>query len=262
MIPLHLQRETIKQTDLLLDPNNPRFFDLENWERVPDNMYHLEPVQNAAFQRLEGTQIGQIDDLRKSIKSNGYIPAEMIIVKPYTYDESKYVIIEGNERLVAIRGIVDNALDPEVNILIQSLKQLEVLIYNPTGDAKQDQINEMILQGVRHVTGPKEWGAYQKANLIVRLHDDLSQGWPEISQRLGLGPIVTARYYRAFKALRQMMQDEEFGEYAHSKLFSNVEVRQKRSIKLIKCFFYDLPPFSSSVFTERGSVLNVCQEDC
>ena len=201
---LKLHPEIVSLNDLLLDPNNPRFFELHTWKRVPSNLYHLDKVQKTAFDMLALSRIGQIDELVDSIKSNGYIPAEVIVVKPYPFDNSKFIVIEGNRRLTAIKQIVQNALDPENDELVTSLQQLDILVYHITGDAQQDQINETILQGIRHISGPKEWGAYQKANLIVQLHDDSSQVWTDIGKRLGLSSRVVGRYYRAYKALRQM----------------------------------------------------------
>lgn len=217
---LKLHPEIVSLNDLLLNPNNPRFFELHTWKRVPSNLYHLDKVQKTAFDMLALSRIGQIDELVDSIKSNGYIPAEVIVVKPYPFDNSKFIVIEGNRRLTAIKQIVQNALDPENDELVTSLQQLDILVYHITGDAQQDQINETILQGIRHISGPKEWGAYQKANLIVQLHDDSSQVWTDIGKRLGLSSRVVGRYYRAYKALRQMKDHEEFGQKAKPDLFS------------------------------------------
>jgi ParB/Sulfiredoxin domain len=179
-----------------------------------------DKVQKNAFEMFEITQIGQIGGLVDSIKSNGYIPSEVIVVKPYKFDASKYVIIEGNRRLTAIRQIIQNSLDPNNDELAQSLQELDVLVYNPTEDEQQNRINERILQGIRHISGPKAWGAYQQAHLIVQLHDEAGQSWSDIGKRLGLGTRQVTRYYRAYKALRQMKDSEEFGQKARSDLFS------------------------------------------
>lgn len=226
---LKLDRKTVPLNDLLLDPNNPRFFELNNWKRVEANFYHLEKVQKIAFEMFETTQIGQIDELIDSIKSNGYVPAEVIVVKPYEFESAKYIVIEGNRRLTAIKQIVQDALDPENDELVQALQNLDVLIYIPTGDLQQDKMNETILQGIRHISGPKEWGAYQKANLVVQLHDESNQSWSDIAKRLGLGTRVVTRYYRAYKALRQMKDNDEFGEKGKPDLFSLFDEALKSS---------------------------------
>ena len=218
-VGFHLSRVEANLDDLMLDPNNPRFLDIADWEPVQPNQYHQDTKQNQAFQRLEGMHPGEIENLRSSIISNGFIPSELIVVKPYAFDQSKFIVIEGNRRLTALKGIVQNSEDPDSD-LVKSICSFEVMLYTPTGDDEQDKLNEMILQGIRHISGPREWGAYQKANLVVQLHDGSGQEWSEIGSRLGLGPRVTTRYYRSFKALRQMMDDEEFKDASYPDQFS------------------------------------------
>src|SRR5687768_9541440 len=108
---------------LLLDPNNPRFHDLPGWQEVPEHLFAVPSVQSTAYQRLEGADRLQIHDLRESIKTNGFIPTELIVVRPY--HEGKYIVVEGNRRLAAIQGIVANAIDPENDEVVQSLQTIE-----------------------------------------------------------------------------------------------------------------------------------------
>ena len=67
--------------------------------------------------------------------------------------------------------------------------------------------------GVRHVGGIKEWGGYQRAKLIVDLKDQHGLESTEIADRLGLSLQEVSRRYRAFKALQQMEQNEDYSEY-------------------------------------------------
>lgn len=221
MLDLDFSRELVDVEDLLLDPNNPRFFDIEEWEKTPENLFHLDRVQEKAFRIIESTNIGRIKGLKKSIENNGYLPIEMIIVKNYNAvdDVDKYVVVEGNRRLAAIKSIIENSVDPN-DELVESLEEIEVLVYQESGDEETDQLNEMVLQGIRHIGGPKEWGAYQKANLVAKLKEERELSWTDIGEKIGLSAVKTARFYRAFKALNQMKEDEEFSELAELKLFS------------------------------------------
>jgi hypothetical protein len=220
-----LENVQIDVDDLLVDPNNPRFFDLDDWgEPFPVEMYSEQSVQDEALTKLKRRKLGRIEDLKKSIYKNGYVPAELIVVKPYEFADDKYIVIEGNRRLAAIKDILsETPLDEHDQELHDSLSMLPVLVYNPVGDPEIDKKNELILQGIRHVAGPREWGAYQKANLIVTLHDELSLDFDVIDDRIGLGPRITPRYYRAYKALQQMKANEEFGRLAGPHLFTLFE---------------------------------------
>lgn len=223
MIPL--QSDTLLLTNIIVDPNNPRFFDLQGWgEPISEDMYADESVQLSTLQKLKTSQLGRIEDIKNSIRTNGYIPTELIVVKPYPYAEDRFVVIEGNRRIAAIKDIVaDTPFSAEHQELQETLGELQVLIYEPTGDQALDEENELILQGIRHISGPKEWGAYQKANLVVRLHDELGIQFDKIDSQIGLGPRITPRYYRAYKALQQMREDDEFGSMAEPGLFTLFE---------------------------------------
>jgi hypothetical protein len=223
---IDLRTESIDIEDVLVDPNNPRFFDLEDWgEPYPEEMYGEAAVQEEALAKLKRRQLGRIEHLKESIKSNGYIEAELIVVRPYQYAEGdKHLVIEGNRRVAAIKDILgEEPLTQQQEELHDSLSTLTMLVYEPEGETEADKLAEMILQGIRHVSGPREWGAYQKANLVVSLHDDLEHSFDDIDARMGLGPRITPRYYRAFKALEQMKEDEEFGRLAGPHLFTLFE---------------------------------------
>lgn len=73
---------------------------------------------------------------------------------------------------------------------------------------------------IRHVAGIREWGPYQQARLVVEMYDNEEHAFGAVAQRIGISAREVARRYRASKALEQMEQDEEFGEYAEPKLYS------------------------------------------
>lgn len=226
---IKLEINEIEIENLLFDPNNYRFFDIKNQVEIPYEKYSDERIQNQALANLNTRQVGLIENLEKSIKTNGYIPAEMIIVKLYELESDKYVVIEGNRRLASIRNILQEIPLNEADVELQdSLKKLPMQIYESVGDVEIDKRNELILQGIRHISGPKEWGAYQKAKLVVKLRDELDLPFTEIDSSLGLGPRITPRYYRTYKALDQMAKDSEFNELADPTLFSLFEEALKK----------------------------------
>jgi len=66
--------------------------------------------------------------------------------------------------------------------------------------------------GIRHITGPREWGAYQQAKLVKELHDEEGQDFGSIGEHLGISTVEVARRYRAMSALNEMEKDELYGE--------------------------------------------------
>ena len=68
--------------------------------------------------------------------------------------------------------------------------------------------------GIRHIAGPKEWGAYQQAQLILEMHEKEGADFASIGDHLGISTMAVARRYRAMRALKVMERDELFAEYA------------------------------------------------
>ena len=68
--------------------------------------------------------------------------------------------------------------------------------------------------GIRHIAGPKEWGAYQQAILVSELRDDEGLEFVQIAEMLGTSSIEASRRYRAIAALKAMEQDEHFAKKA------------------------------------------------
>jgi hypothetical protein len=64
--------------------------------------------------------------------------------------------------------------------------------------------------GIRHIAGPKEWGAYQQALLVSELKDDEGLEFSEIGEMLGISSVEAARRYRAIGALKFMESDDLF----------------------------------------------------
>lgn len=84
-----------------------------------------------------------------------------------------------------------------------------------------------ILPGLRHVSGIKEWGPYQKARAVFVLRAKGSSP-QEAAQSLGLSTRAANQLWRSYLALEQMKSDEEFEEYAEPKLYSYFEEIFKR----------------------------------
>jgi hypothetical protein len=144
---------------------------------------------------------------------NGYLPVEQIVVRPYDHDLGKYVVIEGNRRTAAVKWILEDHA-AGVAVPEQVLESIETL---PAVVAEKEGIDEAFrasLMGIRHVSGIKRWGGYQRARLIVEMRDALRLDALETAERLALSTREVHRRYRAYKALQQLQDDEEYGDFA------------------------------------------------
>jgi hypothetical protein len=220
-----VQTETrrLSPDQLLLDPNNYRFHDLDGYRPVNPTRYGESGVQDRALQFLRDTPTFDLRALRDSIISNGFVPFEQIVVEKYPgdVDRAKYVVIEGNRRAAAIKTILRDvnggALDlkPEVLATLTELSVIEII-----GTEAERTKYQKTLMAIRHVAGIKEWGPYQQARLVVEMYDNEEGAFGPVAQRIGISAREVGRRYRASKALEQMEQDEEFGEYAEPRLYS------------------------------------------
>lgn len=213
----HLET-TVDLQHLLLDPNNYRFQDEPKFLFADEKRFHESSVQDRAFVRIRGEGIS---DLKSSILTNGFLPFERIVVKPYGHktDDGKqyYVVVEGNRRIAALRWIADDhaagvAIPKQVEY---TLKNIPVVVI---GDSEDPSI-ALSLMGVRHVAGIREWGGYQRAKLVAELRDKFNIETSEIAARLGMSALEVNRRYRAFKSLEQMQRDEEFGDQAVPRMY-------------------------------------------
>ena len=211
-----LTPKSVSPSDLLLDPNNFRFQDSSGFLLAAQNRFHEPGVQDQAYKRLRESE--NLVDLKRSIMRNGYIPVEQIVARPHAHLDGKYIVIEGNRRTAAVRWIhEDHAAGVEITQeVLASLEKLPTVVAEETGT---DEVFRASLMGIRHVSGINEWGGYQLARLIMMMRDKLGLEPSNVADRLGLSTHEVNRRYRAFKALVQLEDNEEFGEHTKAGLY-------------------------------------------
>lgn len=209
------QEAYLPYTQLLLDPNNYRFQDRSDFQMADSNRFHEPSVQARAYERLKDDSLAQ---LKNSIIKNGFIPVERIVVRPYEHASNTYLVLEGNRRVAALRWIADDdaAGVPVPESVLSDLQNVPVLIVTP--DDSDPAFYESLM-GIRHVSGIKQWGGYERARLVAVMREKHSLDTPEIADRLGLSRHEVNRRFRAYTALEQMKQDEDYGDHADSRLY-------------------------------------------
>lgn len=207
----------IELEKLLLDPNNFRFQDIDDFVYADEARFHENSVQTRAYNRMKQSE--GLTALKGSIIRNTYIPSEKIVVKKYSDDPERYLVLEGNRRISAAKWILEDnaagvAVEPNVLSSIQTVPTVIV-----DGDDKEAKIVQASLMGIRHVSGIKQWGGYQRAKLVISMRDDHELLSNEVAERLAMTAREVNRRYRAFKSLTQYQEDEEFGEYFRPGLY-------------------------------------------
>lgn len=221
-----LEARTVATDKIYLDPNNPRFYTEKTTKDIPDRRITDERVQLNASKEIQ--RYG-IQELRHSILRNGFLPLDRIVVRPIEGTNGAYVVVEGNRRLAALKSLrtdISNGVVDEDNIdddylakLAKATDRIGVLVYQ--GDIGHDI--SWILQGVRHISGVREWKPAQRARLIVDQIEDQDLSFSEAGKKFGLTAQAVGRYYRSFKALEQMREDDEYKDKALNEYFSLFE---------------------------------------
>lgn len=211
--PFAFDAQDIIVSKLLLDPNNYRFLDRKKFKKKAANRFHEESVQRATLESLE--QSYQLDELKHSILTNGYVPMERIIVVPYSAKSGFFLVVEGNRRVASLKSILKEATEGvrELTPTQQaSFSKIPCAVLKSSGTSLKHA--ERIIMGIRHIAGPQEWGAYQQALLVSELKDDEGLEFKDIGETLGISSVEAARRYRAIGALKQMEDDELYSKKA------------------------------------------------
>ena len=211
--PFDFEPRDISISKLLLDPNNYRFLDRKKFKKKAATRFHEESVQRATLESLE--QSYQLDELKHSILTNGYVPMERIIVVPYTPKSGMFLVVEGNRRVAALKSILKEEQEGVTKLTDKqraSFSDIPCAVLKSSGDKLKHA--ERVIMGIRHIAGPKEWGAYQQALLVSELKDIEGVEFQGIGEMLGISSVEAARRYRAIGALKAMEQDELFAKKA------------------------------------------------
>ncbi len=129
---MQFQILNVSPDKLILDPNNYRFHDLPGYRAVAQRTrYAEEGVQAKALSYLEDTESFDLETLKDSIRSNGFVPLDQIVVEKLSGDgvETLYLVIEGNRRAAAVKKLIaDHKAGGEIpESTLETLNTLPVL---------------------------------------------------------------------------------------------------------------------------------------
>lgn len=234
-----MTEQSIPLEQIMLDPNNPRLIGLSSagivsYDSVPEDRMAESAVQAATLTSINSNRSLDQDSLRASIANSGLLPVDRIVVRPIAVaegaGEGSYVVVEGNRRIAACKTLyqlhesAQRTLSPEV---LASIKAPKVLVLNEAtpDDARLDQ---WVIQGIRHISGIKPWGAYQAAKTIEAMLEKLGYSEQQVSQALSVSVQRVRRSMRVLSALRQMAESDDYSEYSGPDLYAYFDEVLKR----------------------------------
>ena len=183
-------KSEVRIADLHLDVENPRL--PEAWSGKTED--ELNTLIEASYDPIS---------IARSIAEYGYFSSEPMIVMPR--DGGGFTVLEGNRRLVALRGLSDDALratfeSPEEWAEIAGSGRVPERVPIVVVDS-WDRAAPII--GYRHISGIQQWDPYAKARFIARLIDGHGYSFQDTAQLVGeeVGDVKAA--YRNFHIAKQ-----------------------------------------------------------
>lgn len=189
--------------DLLFDEQNPRFGGTKFKGNIQGS------IQEHLFARPYFAS-----ELVDSFLQNGFIEYEPLIVRPAL--NNKWIIVEGNRRLAAIRHILNNPGKYPAEA-IAKLRAIPVITFpdTPTGP---DSNAIRVYLGVRHLFGFREWPPFSKARFLDS--EIKREGLQKIVDEMRLAKDTIRRLVLPFRLLEkanvQLAPNEDFWVLAES----------------------------------------------
>ena len=107
------KRQTVQLKFLYLDPNNFRFVDHPEYRTVPTERVFDADVQRRTTGFILGRSQENVKDLTASIKENGWLDIDPILVQ--RKEAKRFLVVEGNRRVATLKHLQrryeENAID-------------------------------------------------------------------------------------------------------------------------------------------------------
>ena len=234
-----MAEQTIPLEDIMLDPNNPRLIGIgtvstESYQNVPEQRMAEETVQETTLARLNGHKAFDQDSLRASIENSGLLPVDRIVVRPTGAAKidgrSTFVVVEGNRRIAACKTLIQQHDSGEKTLfteILDSIKKPKVLVLSEDTPAEA-RLDQWVIQGIRHISGIRPWGAYQAAKTMEAMLNKLGYSEQEVSRALSISVQRVKRSMRVLSALQQMAESDDYAEYSGPDLYAYFDEVLKR----------------------------------
>lgn len=194
----------IKVSDLKLDLFNPR---------LPKSKQGKDEKTVIEFMLLEAATL----ELMLAIAENDFFAGELLLVIKDETENGKYVVIEGNRRLTAVKLLHNPELTSVKKIATKEIvdkakfkpNELPCLVF-------EDKNKILKYLGFRHITGIKSWRLLEKARYLFELRNNedfknlsFLDASKEIAKMIGSTSAYVKRLLISFE-LYKVVEDEAF----------------------------------------------------
>lgn len=196
--------------NLFLDPNNFRLINDPRYKVVDESRIMDDVVQKRTMDVICGKNNENISDLLESFLINGYLPVDQIQARKI--DENNYLVLEGNRRTATLKTIRNDNYSSE-NFDNEIFKAIPITLY----EGSPEDINHLVIMGLKHISGNKKWGEQNQAEFVKTLYD---KGVSEdnIVSSIGISKQMLRKNLRALGLIKQY-KESDFGDQYKTTMF-------------------------------------------
>ena len=205
------KRQSVSLSRLYLDPSNFRFVDHPEYRPVPPERVFDADVQRRTTNIVIGHQQENVRDLIASIKANGWLDIDPIMVQ--RADPRRFLVIEGNRRVATLKylqrrheeGVVDlGKLDST------RFSELPVVLHQDAGER-----DHLVMMGLHHISGKRRWPAINRARAMEQLLPHFDNDADAVCQALGVSKRELNLSVRTL-ALVNAYKESDYGDQLQS----------------------------------------------
>ena len=180
--PMRSRRKTVPLSRLYLDPNNFRFVDHPDYHDVADEDVFKAEVQRLAQTLVAGKSQEHIQDLIASIKENGWLKIDPILVEERK--SGKFLVVEGNRRVATLKHLQRQHKAGAVHLgqLDEALLSKVSVVLHEAADERE----HMVMMGLHHISGKRRWPAVNRALAMKRLQKQFDGDADAVCRALGV----------------------------------------------------------------------------
>lgn len=191
MTEVEFELRTVPVSDIRLDPDNPRF--------IFQTEQNGKPLTDAQMHKII-LEDDETKTLMKALAKEGV--KDPVWLRPDEEDKGKYVVIEGNRRITALRELA--RLYKERKLKIDDPRILEVVRANVY--IKKISDVEALLQRARLQSGKEPWGPFNEAAVAYKLRNEMFIEIEDIAAQLQISKAEVNRRIETYRQFRRFIE--------------------------------------------------------